>query len=125
MNRVKMYSHRTENILPIRAMHYLSTGTYIYSCLNRSIHTDTKFDYNTCKGRNANKLKSSASKSNYGKKRITFFGTHIFNSIDEDIKSLKSAKAFKWALGCRLRHEEFMNDCFSNDYLKKFSKTER
>lgn len=121
--KVVMYAHKVERILPIRALHYLNTAAFMYDVVNKNIHSSIVVDKNNCKGRRANKLKSSAHKTNIGKKRITCIGSHIYNKIPDDIKHLRYNKAFKWALSCHIRTEHFLQDCFDVKYLQKYGES--
>jgi hypothetical protein len=120
-NRVNMYTHLVENCLPLRALHYVSTASYIYSNLNKSIHTNVVIESSRTRGRNARQLQPSIARTNYGKKNITTIGVNIFNSIPNDIRSLKTSQVFKWALKCHIRNEEFISTCFNNNYFQNIN----
>jgi exonuclease III len=122
-NRVRMYLDLVENCLPIRAIGFLNTSSYIYGALHNLIHTNLRFDRvssQRSQRRPQAILKEELSKSNFGRKSITSFGVKLFNFIPNDIKALRHMHAFKWALRCHLRHEKFLEHCFTNDYLRKF-----
>jgi hypothetical protein len=117
-NRVNMYTHLVENCLPLRALHYVSTAGYIYSNVNKCIHTNIVIERSHTRGRNARQLQPSISRNNYGKKNITSIGVNIFNNIPNDIRTLKTPQVFKWALKCHIRNEEFISNCFNNNYFQ-------
>ena len=119
-NRINMYTHLVQNCLPIRALHYVSTATYVYSNIHKLIHTNLVIQKSNSRGRNAGRLSPATSRTNYGKKNIKSIGANIFNNIPNDVKTLKSAAAFKWSLKCQIRTEIFMSNCFSNNYLKNY-----
>jgi exonuclease III len=123
-NRVQMYLNLVENCLPLRAIGFLNTATFIYNASRNSIRTNLSF----CRITNTRSqrrpqvvLKESSSKSSHGKKSISAFGVKLFNSIPNDIKAVRHMHAFKWTLRCHLRNEKFLESCFNNDYLRKFS----
>jgi len=68
-NRIEMYKKvADENILPIRAMNFLSTASFIYMCRSKSIHTKLTFEsYRGIRSRMT--LRPTAAKNNLGKKR--------------------------------------------------------
>lgn len=122
-NRTDMYTHKTENCRPIRALNLLLTATYIHKCLNGFSHSNIKYTYTSHRrGRSSNnkELQISTSKTNYGHKSITSMGIKLYNSLPTDLKELKSPATFKWALRCHIRNESFMTSCFSNEYLKRY-----
>ena len=121
-NRVTMYAHLVQNCLPIRAINFVNTATYIYNNLNQKIHTNIAFDKYiiSSRTRRAGELKKSESKTNYGQKNIRSLGVTIYNRIPQEIKFLPHMHAFKWALKCHIRNEEMMQMCFSGEYLKTF-----
>lgn len=123
LNRVQMYSHSTENCLPIRGLNYILTATYIYRNIHGKIHSNINFPRITNRrgrSRHLNEIQETMSRTNYGHKSITSQGVKIFNSIPTDLKELKHPACFKWALRCHIRNESFMSNCFSNEYLKCF-----
>lgn len=121
-NRVKMYTHLVENCLPIRALNFISTGTYVFNNLHNKIHSNIIFSKsnNPRKTRSEKGLVPSSARTNYGKKDITCFGIKVFNSLPSDIRQLNHTKKFKWVAQCYIREENFMEMCLSSDYLKKF-----
>jgi hypothetical protein len=122
-NRTDMYTHKTENCLPIRGLNFMLTATYIYKNIHGHTHSNIKFTHNSNRrGRSSQhkELQCTASNTHYGHKSITSFGVKVFNSLPIDLKNLKHPAAFKWALRCYIRNENFMSSCFTNDYLKRF-----
>jgi hypothetical protein len=119
-NRINMYTHLVENCLPIRAIHYINTACYIYGNIHKNIHTNIPIEKSVTRGRSAARLRPVIGKTNYGKKDILSFGINIFNSIPNDIKTLKTLSSFKWALKCHIRNETFMSKCFDSSYFKEF-----
>lgn len=123
-NRVEMYSHQIQNCLPVRAIIFVNTATYVFNNLANNIHTNIAFDRNVLNSRTrrAGQLIKSQSKTNYGQKRISNFGVGIFNSIPQAIKYSPHMHAFKWTLKCHIRNEEMMSTFLSGKFLKTFGK---
>jgi hypothetical protein len=122
-NRIEMYLHHTENCLPLRAIHFVSTASFIYNAIHHNTRTNLTFPWRTSlfKRDTGTELRITDGRTNYGKRSIFHLGIMIFNSIPAPIKQLKHAYAFKWALRCNLRKKEFISTCFSNEYLKGLS----
>lgn len=121
-NRVNMYTHLIQDCLPIRAINFVNTATFIYSNLSHQIHSNIVFNKNPYnkRSRNAGRLLKALSNSNYGLKRITSFGVSIYNEVPDRIKSLPHMHAFKWALKSHIRNEEMMSLFLSADFLKRY-----
>ncbi|KAG5674290.1 hypothetical protein PVAND_004268 [Polypedilum vanderplanki] len=122
-NRVKMYTHLVSDCLPIRAISYLSTATIIYNILNKRTHSNLSFVKQSSNSRTLRRndtLRATICRTNRGSKSINFLGIHIYNNVPDEIKKLKHSYAFKWALKCNIRNENFIKLCFNNDYLSRF-----
>ena len=121
-NRVYMYSHCVENCLPVRALHFINTAVFVFSNLKQRIHTNVEFKKSTGITRSNEKcqLIKPASKTKFGKKRISSYGVNIYNNIDIKIKKLPHVHAFKWALKCSIRTEDFITACLNGDYLRRY-----
>ena len=117
-----MYTHNVKNCLPLRALRFISVASYIYSNIHNLTHTNLTLPKPTDRGRNAGMLRTSAVRTNYGKKLMTVLGANIYNAVPDDIKNQKHLAAFKWTLKCHLRNEDFIAKCLSNQYLKAFGK---
>ena len=116
-----MYTHLVQNCLPVRAINYVNSATFVYNNLSRKIHSNIVFDKiaASSRTRRTSGLRKPLSKSNYGKKRIMSVGASIFNEIPQDLKNLPQMHAFKWALRCYIRNEDMMSVFLSANYLKK------
>jgi len=122
-NRVQMYSHLVENCLPIRAINFLMAASFLFKNLHGNIQSNIRFPFvQNRRGRSSNQreLQYFPSRTHYGHKSITSMGVKIFNSIPVEIKNLKHSAAFKWALRCHIRNEDFLSSCFSNEFLQKY-----
>ncbi|KAL7018435.1 hypothetical protein ACKWTF_010753 [Chironomus riparius] len=108
-----------ENILPVRAMNFLNTASFIYSCRNKSIHSNINFERNQGK-RNQMDLRSTTAKNNFGRKDIHHFGVNIYNYLPIAIRKAVHIHSFKNQVRRFVASEEFLSSCFSNDYLKTF-----
>jgi hypothetical protein len=119
-NRVTMYKDLAQdNILPIRAMNFLNTASFVFSCRNRSIHTNLIFESN--KGsRTRMNLRVIAAKSKFGKKDIHNFGVNVFNYLPLQIRKAVHIHSFKFHVKQFLSDEKFLSQCFDNGYLKLF-----
>lgn len=122
-NRIEMYLHNVENCLPIRAMHYVNTAVFIFNIVNEKVLSNIRLHtaHTTRTTRNSNQYKPCKFKSNFGKRMIQTLGIKIYNNVPQTIKELTSHRAFKWALKCTIRRQDFISNCFSNMYLKLFS----
>jgi hypothetical protein len=122
-NRTEMYFNHTESCLPIRGINFLLSATFIYKSIHNNIRTNLNFmQPETRRGRSRNRhtLLQASYKTNYGTKSIMSHGVKIFNDLPTELKELKDPAAFKWALRCHLRNEEFISSCFSNKYLTDY-----
>jgi hypothetical protein len=122
-NRTQMYVGSVENCLPIRALHYVQSASYIYCNINRASHTNIILETNSLRGRYSNELRPATTRTNYGKRDITCIGVNIYNSVPKNIQVICSAVGFKSAPRCHIRTEEFLARCFNNNYLRIFSRT--
>lgn len=123
-NRINLYAHLVQNCLPVRAINFVNSATYVYNNIKNKIHTNIIFERvaSTSRTRQAGDLIKSESKTKYGQKRISSFGVGIYRSIPQDIRHLPHMHAFKWALKCYIRNEKMMSSFLSGDYLKSFGK---
>ena len=81
-----MYEQLTlDNIFPIRAINYITTASFIYSCRKRSIHSNISFELNQLE-RHRMTLRTATAKNNIGKKDIKHFGVNIYNNLPDNIK---------------------------------------
>lgn len=120
-NRVEMYQHKVDNFLPIRALFYLNTATYIYSCLKGNYHSNLCFSLsNPNSSRTRRCILPSKSRTQYGSRRISSIGPRIFNEIPEQIQRSPHVHAFKRSLRSFVKEKSFMESCFSNQFIAKF-----
>jgi hypothetical protein len=121
-NRVEMYTHRAENLRPIRCMHFIRTACLIYQIVHKAVHSNIHLEGKPITRTNKSNLNlvKTPAKTNNGLNTLKNIGVEIFNYIPDEIKRLPHVRAFKWALSCHLRNEEFLSLCFSNGYLRKF-----
>lgn len=120
-HRIDMYAHKVENHLPIRGICLLNVTTYVYNVLHNKTHSNIRFvTGNTTyqsRLRNSTNLRPAAKRTNYGAKSIETFGANAFNSVPLDIKKSRHQHAFKWALKCHLRKEDFIRSCFDPTFF--------
>jgi len=120
-NRVQMYSHKVENCLSIRALFYLNTAVLIYNITHKRIHSNIVFTKSGTKAtRQYNSLYPQKARTYYGRRCLLTFGPKIFNDAPDDIKRLPHTQAFKWALRCYIRNENFSSVCLSSDFTSKY-----
>jgi hypothetical protein len=122
-NRVAMYTHLIENILPIRAINFVNTSGMIYKIIHKKLMSNLIFEWKTIGRITRNKkreLKVVNAKSTFGSRRIVNYGSKIFNATPTDIQNLPHFHAFKWALKCSVRKEEFIEACLSHSFLHRF-----
>jgi hypothetical protein len=120
-NRVNMYLHMIESHLPIRGIFVLNTATYLYKSINNFTFSNLVFSrsgaFHTTQTRSSSSLRSVIARSSRGAQSISTVGPTIFNKIPEDIKRLRHPQAFRWALRCFLRNENFISSCFDSSYF--------
>lgn len=118
--RIDMFkSIINDRILPIRAMNFLSTASFMFLCQKNAIHSNFEFERNI--GRRSGKaLRSSATKNNYGKKDIHHFGVNIYNSLPTETRNAIHIHAFKFLVRQYVASDDFLSCCFDNGYLKSF-----
>jgi hypothetical protein len=122
-SRVTMYTHKVEACLPIRALCYVSIATHMYKILNYKSRSNICFDRRPDSARQFRRsfdLRPTTGRTNFGRRAITAMGVRIYNSIPLEIRALKSQYSFKWALKCYIRREDFIVDCFSNNFLASY-----
>jgi hypothetical protein len=121
-NRVEMFTHHAENLKPIRTLHFIRTACLIFQIIHKKTHSNIQLMIKppSRTNKSSHNLTKIPAKTNYGVNTITNIGVEIFNYIPDEIKQLPHVRAFKWALSCNLRNEEFMSLCFNNGYLRKF-----
>lgn len=123
-DRTEMYlSISHHNIIPIRAMHFLSTASFVFSCRRRMIHSNISFETNVME-RNRMQLRTSAARKSYGKKDIKHFGVNIYNNLPVQIKRAFHIHMFKSQVRQFMASQDFLNLCFDdrpgNSYLRAF-----
>lgn len=120
-NRVDMYYHKVQNHLPVRGICLLNVASYVYNALHNTTHTNIQFvtgnTTHQSRLRNSANLRPAAKRTNYGAKSIETFGANAFNSIPIDIRRSRHQHAFKWALKCHLRKEDFIRSCFDSTFF--------
>lgn len=85
----ELFAVIAENILPIKALHFLQVVKYIYRIKKDNfgvcnINLDSyTHNYHT---RNKNNLKSCNISNDYGRKRISFIGPKLYNEVSDEIK---------------------------------------
>jgi len=79
-NRVNMYTHQVQNCLPVRAINFVISATYLYNNLSKKIHTNIVFSKVTSSSRTrkAGELIRSQSRTNYGQKKNYIFWSWNF-----------------------------------------------
>jgi hypothetical protein len=122
-NRIEMYMNDVEDCLPIRALHFVQSANYVYCIVNQAIHTNLQINTSNSTGRHAHELRTTTSKTNYGRRMITSLGVHIFNRVPREIQVISSAASFRWNLKRYVMNEEFISTCFSSQYVQKYSKS--
>jgi hypothetical protein len=119
-NRVTMYKNiAPDNVLPIRAMNFLKTASFIFMCRNRSTHSNLIFE--SSKGiRTRSNLRSASARSCVGRKDILHFGVNLYNYLPLQIRKAVHVHSFKFQVKQFLSSEKFLSQCFDNGYLKLF-----
>jgi len=81
--------------------------------MKRKVHSNITFSKQSGNTRSSvsGKLTKPFSRTISGKKRISSYAVNIFNDLKDDVKNLPHVYAFKWALKCSIRNEEFIALC--------------
>ena len=85
-------------VLPVNILHEFQVAIYMYKTLNiSSVLSNLKFDYinHHYITRNSNKLNYHVTKTEYGRKCISYLGPSIYNKIPTNIKISESFLKFK------------------------------
>lgn len=121
-NRTSMYKEKVEQFLPIRAMFFVNTTVLIYKCIHQKIHTNLSFTIvNTESTRSDSYLRPMRARTLYGTRSIASIGPKMFNDVPKNIQNLHHVHSFRWNLKRHIRTEEFIQSCFTNDFLSKYS----
>ena len=119
-NRSGMYMRVThDNIIPIRAMNFLNTASFVYSCKRNLIHNNISFEVNVME-RNLLNLRPAASRNSYGRKNIQHFGVNIYNQLPVRIKKAIHIHSFKSQVRQFMSTTEFLDICFDGRYLRTY-----
>lgn len=91
--------YKETKILNILQSYIYNTCILIRKILTKDIHIQITFtkkqQVQKIKLRNANDIKLSVPRTNYGKKSIMYEGAQLYNKLPKDIKHAKSIKTFK------------------------------
>ena len=121
LNRGKMYAHYVESHLPIRACCLVGIATYMFNVINGKTHSNIDFhpaqSSHGQKLRNSKLLRPAPARTNYGTKSLETIRPSLYNKIPVDIRNSHHQHAFKWSLKCHLRNENFINACFTSNFL--------
>lgn len=121
-SRSEMYLHMVENHLPVRGICLLNLATHMY----KAIHGATVSNLNLVRAadthshnlRNSSAFRPAAKRTRKGARAFEVVGPEIFNKIPDAIKNLRTSHAFRWALRCHLRNDDFIKTCFDNSFFK-------
>lgn len=113
-NRHDMYAKF--NKLPIRGICLQRTAIYVYSSLNKIIHTTSFFPLRKTT-REQNLLIQTHPKNNYGIKNISCFGPRTFNYLPQQIRNSKTLAILKTSLNKFLLDYSFLPKLFDKRFL--------
>jgi hypothetical protein len=120
-NRVEMYSHLVGKQLPVRGNALLKTAITVHKLINGHAFSNLKFtlasEVHRKNLRNKSSLRPALQHSTFGTRSLETIGPRIYNKIPNEIKSKKSASAFKQSLSRHLHSEEFITSCFNNQFF--------
>lgn len=113
-NRHDMYAKF--NKLPIRGICLQRTAIYVYSSLNKIIHTTSSFPLRKTT-REQNLHIQTHPKNNYGIKNISCFGPRTFNYFPQQIRNSKTLAILKTSLNKFLLDYSFLPKLFDKRFL--------
>ena len=120
--RNDMYQHHVENHLPIRGICILNTAVFMYKTLHYQTHTNICFStsgsLHNRNLRNSEYLRPHPARSKAALQAINTAGPQVFNKVPKTIKDLRTPFAFRWALRCHLRRNEFISTCFASRFYE-------
>jgi hypothetical protein len=125
-HRVSMYSDLRLSFLPMRAIHFFVTTTFINNAINDKIHTNIHFTKasdsrsRTTRNTNSNRLNPIKTKTAFGAKAITHYGPKMYNSLDISISEEKNKNSFKWKIKKYLHEDNNLERCFNGNLLSDF-----
>ena len=105
---LELYSDHVNDILPVKALQIFSACKFVYQCLYGMVHHTIDFRLRGGIGntRDCFKLDRSRCATEWGQRRIGYYGPTMFNLLPSELRTIRSAPMFFRALKHFLHRRE-------------------